>query len=123
MLLHNVIANFSTIGSTEAICYLMFFLHPLIECDYAFQLSKNIIPVMMERNYRPDGWLGILLGTKLWTDFTDLCLFEVKMNELCARLGNSCSSTEKQLEPSRESPLNAGHGAEVDHFHGIFCLL
>ena len=23
----------------------------------------------MEENYRPDGWLGIILGTKLWMHF------------------------------------------------------
>ncbi|KAK3746536.1 hypothetical protein QZH41_007374 [Actinostola sp. cb2023] len=29
------------------------------EAEYAFQLKKDIVPLMMEGNYRPDGWLGI----------------------------------------------------------------
>lgn len=28
-----------------------------------------MIPLMMESNYSPDGWLGIVLGSKLWMDF------------------------------------------------------
>lgn len=25
---------------------------------------------MMESNYRPDGWLGMIMGSKLWFDFS-----------------------------------------------------
>lgn len=28
-----------------------------------------MIPLMMEPGYTPDGWLGIVLGSKLWMDF------------------------------------------------------
>lgn len=28
-----------------------------------------MIPMMMESSYSPDGWLGIILGSKLWMDF------------------------------------------------------
>ena len=28
-----------------------------------------MIPLMMESGYTPDGWLGIVLGSKLWMDF------------------------------------------------------
>jgi len=38
------------------------------EADYTFKLGKDIIPLMMQRNYVADGWLGILVGTKLWID-------------------------------------------------------
>ena len=33
--------------------------------DYAFALKKKIVPMMNSANYRPDGWLGILLGSKV----------------------------------------------------------
>ena len=39
------------------------------EAEYAYQLRKDIIPLMMQRDYTPDGWLGIILGTRLWIDF------------------------------------------------------
>ena len=40
-----------------------------LEAEYAFQLKKPIIPLMMEENYKPDGWLGMIVGAKLWYDF------------------------------------------------------
>ena len=41
----------------------------LKEASYAYKLGKQIIPLMMEENYEPDGWLGIILGTKLYMHF------------------------------------------------------
>jgi len=40
------------------------------EAEYAFNLRKPIIPVLVEPNYRPDGWLGAILGTKMYYDLT-----------------------------------------------------
>lgn len=39
------------------------------EAEYAYQRRKRVIPMMMEPSYCPDGWLGIILGSKLWMDF------------------------------------------------------
>ncbi|CAF3338897.1 unnamed protein product [Rotaria socialis] len=40
------------------------------EAEYAYRLKKPILPVLLQSKYKPDGWLGIILGTKLYTDFT-----------------------------------------------------
>lgn len=40
------------------------------EAEYAYRTNKEVIPVKVERDYKADGWLGILLGTKLWCDFS-----------------------------------------------------
>ncbi len=47
---------------------------------------------MMERGYRPKGWLGMLLGVRLWYGFYGAVLeddkaFESKLMELCRELG------------------------------------
>jgi len=41
-----------------------------LEAMYANQLKKHIIPLMVseEQQYRPDGWLGLLMGVKLYYD-------------------------------------------------------
>ena len=49
-------------------CYCPFY--NTTEAEYAFTLHKDIVPLMMESNYRPDGWLGIIMGSKLWIDFS-----------------------------------------------------
>ena len=32
------------------------------EAEYAFKLKKPLIPIRVEPNYEPDGWLGEILG-------------------------------------------------------------
>ena len=36
------------------------------EAEYAYTRKKTLIPVMVEKGYKPDGWLGILVGSKLY---------------------------------------------------------
>lgn len=42
-----------------------------LEADYIMVLKKPWIPIMVQPNYRPDGWLGLAMGNKLYVDFTD----------------------------------------------------
>ena len=57
------------------------------EAEYAYQLRKDIIPLMMERNYRPNGWLGMIVGTKLWIDFRNSYGIEAGVGKLLRELG------------------------------------
>ena len=57
------------------------------EAEYAYQLRKDIIPLMMQRNYRGDGWLGMLVGTKLWFDFQSKHVLEQGVRKLIRELG------------------------------------
>ena len=63
-----------------------------LEAQYAFQREKDMVPMMMEDGYRPDGWLGMFLGVRLWYGFIGATLdsegaFEGKIDELCRELG------------------------------------
>ena len=63
-----------------------------LEAQYAFQQKKDMVPLMMEEGYRANGWLGMLLGVRLWYGFYGLVLdsddaFEGKVAELCRELG------------------------------------
>jgi hypothetical protein len=42
-----------------------------LEAEYAAQLRKPMVPILVERRYRPDGWLGIMTGSKL---YYELCV-------------------------------------------------
>jgi len=42
-----------------------------LEGEYAHLNSKTIVPLMMEGNFRPTGWLGLIIGGRLWFDFTN----------------------------------------------------
>ena len=57
------------------------------EADYAFRLCKPMIPIILERNYKPDGWLGMLVGSKVWLDMTQESKFEGHMQILIRQIG------------------------------------
>ena len=64
-----------------------------LEAQYAYQRQKEMIPVLLEEGYRADGWLGMLLGVRLWYAFYGTVLsseaaFEGKMEELCREIGD-----------------------------------
>ncbi|CAF1035861.1 unnamed protein product [Adineta steineri] len=40
------------------------------EAEYAYRLKKPFVPILLQSKFKPDGWLGLLLGTKLYIDFT-----------------------------------------------------
>ena len=63
-----------------------------LEAQYAYQRQKEMVPLMVEEGYCADGWLGMLLGTRVWYAFCGSVLssdasFEGKMEELCRELG------------------------------------
>eukprot|EP00051_Salpingoeca_urceolata_P029183 m.489174 g.489174 ORF g.489174 m.489174 type:complete len:563 (+) comp26461_c0_seq1:107-1795(+) len=91
------------------------------EGEYAFAMRKKVIPLMAEQGYRPDGWLGALLGTKLWYDMSDPEKRETKLQEMLGELeefltpSDDASSTtadpqvealQKQLDASKREIEN-----------------
>ncbi|XP_060575827.1 uncharacterized protein LOC132733241 [Ruditapes philippinarum] len=49
------------------------------EADYAYAQQKNIVPLKMQRGYKPDGWLGALIGARLYIEFSPHYPFEDQM--------------------------------------------
>jgi len=63
-----------------------------LEAQYALQQELDMVPLMMEEGYRAKGWLGMLLGVRLYYQFCGVVLereaaFEGKVEELCRELG------------------------------------
>ncbi|XP_053381902.1 uncharacterized protein LOC128549332 [Mercenaria mercenaria] len=63
------------------------------EAEYAFQLRKKIIPLKMEPGYKPDGWLGVLCGAKLYFEFSPKYAFKDKMKALLKELNQVFGET------------------------------
>jgi len=49
------------------------------EAEYAYKLKKEVICIMAEDNYQPRGWLGALLGNKLWYNLWENSMFIEKL--------------------------------------------
>lgn len=56
------------------------------EAEYAFQRRKLIIPLKMQRGYEADGWLGFIVGTKLYYEFSGQYSFESRAQNLLKEL-------------------------------------
>ncbi|XP_033625418.1 uncharacterized protein LOC117288607 isoform X2 [Asterias rubens] len=52
------------------------------EAEYAYQRRKTIIPLMMDKHYQPNGWLGMILGTKYYIDFSGRHIFSEQSHKL-----------------------------------------
>jgi hypothetical protein len=64
-----------------------------MEAQYAHQQQKDMVPLMVEEGFSPVGWLGMLLGVRLWYGFYGPALesdsaFAAKVEELCRELGD-----------------------------------
>jgi hypothetical protein len=58
------------------------------EAEYAFQQKKRIIPLLMDQGYRPSGWLGALLGTKLYFNLSNKRELPSRMPALIKEIGD-----------------------------------
>ncbi|XP_076081662.1 uncharacterized protein LOC143052499 [Mytilus galloprovincialis] len=57
-----------------------------LEAENTFRCGKQYIPLIVQKHYKPDSWLGALLGAKLYIDFSGKYQFEPKWNELIKEL-------------------------------------
>ncbi|XP_066297281.1 uncharacterized protein [Branchiostoma lanceolatum] len=58
------------------------------ECEYARERGTDIIPLKLEDGYRPDGWLGFLVGARLYFNFDCKDSFEDVMMRLMKEIGD-----------------------------------
>lgn len=55
------------------------------EAEYAFQCKRRLLPLIVRQEYRPDGWLGLLIGSRIYVDFGKLdfkAACELLINEI-----------------------------------------
>ena len=84
------------------------------EAEYAYQLRKDIIPLMMQRDYTPDGWLGIILGTRLWIDFRNDYKLSTSAEKLLKELGGRGLENQTKGGRVNEHEENCGRLVQAD---------
>ena len=89
-----------------------------LEAEYTYQLHKDVIPLMMDYKYKPDGWLGIIVGSKFWIDFSEKHKLDTNVEKVMKELGNRGKIAAAQetiqgmrlksltVEPSVTNPLS-----------------
>ncbi|CAF1319669.1 unnamed protein product [Adineta steineri] len=76
------------------------------EAEYAHNRKKHIVPCKMKKDYNPDGWLGFILGTRMYIDFgsfefekaIELLDNEVQLQKKKRKEAREMARLEKKLE-------------------------
>lgn len=63
------------------------------EAEYAFRCKRHLLPCIVRQGYRADGWLGLIIGSRIYMDFGRL---EFK---------NACELVLKEITLQRENQL------------------
>ncbi|XP_069136765.1 uncharacterized protein [Argopecten irradians] len=58
------------------------------EAEYTYKLRKSFIPLCVQERYVADGWLGMLIGTKLYFDISTEQLFDQQIPNLMKEIGD-----------------------------------
>ncbi|XP_014769431.1 uncharacterized protein LOC106868605 isoform X1 [Octopus bimaculoides] len=84
------------------------------EAEYTFRLRKDYIPMMMQKKYNPDGWLGTMLGAKLFFDFSGKYPFEKSFGGLIKELRGrgQYSPGDAQVDGAEDQTNKAGTSTE-----------
>jgi len=64
------------------------------EAEYAFRCKRRLLPIVVRQGYRADGWLGLIIGSRIYVDFGRL---EFK---------KACELILKEITLQRENQLN-----------------
>ncbi|XP_072051354.1 uncharacterized protein [Amphiura filiformis] len=68
------------------------------EAEYAYKLKKAVIPLLIEDGYQPDGWLGLLQGTKLYYNFSSDALVKTELPRLVTAIKECIPSDKDETE-------------------------
>jgi len=58
----------------------------IVEVVYADKNHIDFIPCLLEKSYKPKGWLGIIIGDQLYIDFSSPDTFDEAFEELIAEI-------------------------------------
>ncbi len=70
------------------------------EAHYAFERRCRLIPLIMKSNYRPDGWLGILVSGKIYVDFPKLG-FDIAYEKLKNEINRHRTNRTQAASPNK----------------------
>ncbi|KAF5400980.1 hypothetical protein PHET_05892 [Paragonimus heterotremus] len=69
------------------------------EAQYAYRMQKPLLFLRVQPDYEPDGWLGILIGTKYYIDFSGKYPFETKFGVLLKSVNKAMQTRRGTITP------------------------
>ncbi len=86
------------------------------EAEYAYARQQHIIPLVMEKQYRPDGWLGFICASKMYVDFTKTD-FEQAFQKLISQIQLHNRRISSTMKDEKNEPMahDDGSSSVVKH--------
>lgn len=83
------------------------------EAEYAFRCKKHLLPCIVRQGYRADGWLGLVIGSRIYVEFgrlefpqaCELIVKEITLQRENQLITNQSMGKEKLLEKFEKSKL------------------
>ncbi|CAF2700223.1 unnamed protein product [Rotaria sp. Silwood2] len=70
------------------------------EAEYAFNCKRCLIPLIVRPEYRADGWLGFMIGSRIYVDFG-----RFNFDTACEKLMNEINLQKKRSLPPKETKV------------------
>ena len=86
------------------------------EAHYAFELGCRLIPIIIESDYKPDGWLGIIVSGKIYVDFSKInfqLAYERLKNEINEQRNQSLHQLSTISGKKREVDMDVINPAQI----------
>ncbi|XP_077984640.1 uncharacterized protein LOC144439239 [Glandiceps talaboti] len=86
------------------------------EAEYTYKLGKDFVPIRVQENYSPDGWLGILIGTKLYFDISSEPRLHDNVPNIIRELGDrgKINKKESKQETGKKTTKTKQNSVEAD---------
>ena len=81
------------------------------EAEYTYRLRKDIVPFVLQPGYVPDGWLGILVGTRLYFDLSDPTGLDEQLTRAVRELGSRGRTHNSRSTSCHNSVTDGGYGS------------
>jgi hypothetical protein len=88
------------------------------EAEYAFKCKRRLLPLIMRPGYKPDGWLGFMIGSRIYVDFG-----RYDFETACEKLMTEISLQRRQTMPTivinplqHEKPIKT-HSIAKTYYH------
>ncbi|XP_072022260.1 uncharacterized protein [Amphiura filiformis] len=82
------------------------------EAEYAYKLKKKVIPLLVQQDYTPDGWLGALQGMQLYYKFLSEDLTQTDLASLLTALEELTDAC-RRIPDEHDGPLGATQATTV----------
>jgi len=95
----------------------------VLEAEYAHEWEKPLLPVRVQPKYKPNGWLGFLLGTKYRYCLTEADRYDSEVSLLLLKVQELITGVQQpSLDVIGTSSNNLVTSVKVTHFY-LFCIL